>query len=111
MNNKDILEKAKKENKYGDEMYNYLYRKGAQIAMTAGLCICAIGMIVDLILNSSFTLLGYFMIITQLTMNSTLYGFIAIKYKKRRDIVCAVVDLISLILFIICLIIHLIDII
>lgn len=108
MDKKDILEKAQKENKYGDEMYNYLYRKGAQIAMTVGLFICVIGMIVDLIINSRFTLLGYFMMITQLAMQTTLYGFLAIKYKRRGDIVCVVLDSVALVLFIICLIIYLV---
>ncbi len=108
MNNKEILEKAKKENKYGDEMYNYLYRRGAQYAMVAGLIVCVIGMIVDLIINSGFTLLGYFMMTTQMAMQTTLYGFLAIKYRRRADIVCFVLYSVALILFIICLIIYLI---
>ena len=107
MDKKDILEKAQKENKYGDEMYNHLYRRGSQFAMTIGSIICVIGMIVDLIINSSFTLLGYFMMTTQLAMQTALYGFIAVKCKKRGDITCAILDSVALILFIICLIIHL----
>ena len=108
MDKKDILEKARKENKGADEMDNYLYRKGSQIAMTVGLIICVIGMIVDLIMNSTFTLLGCFMTIMQLSMQSTLYGFLAIKTKTKRNIVCFVLDSIALILFIVVLIIKLI---
>ncbi len=108
MDKKDVLEKAQKENKYGDEMYNHLYRKGAQIAMIVGLCICVIGIIVDLIINSRFTLLGYFMMITQLAMQTTLYGFLAIKNKRRGDIIGVVFASVALILFIICLIIYLV---
>ena len=108
MDRKDILEKAKKENKGVDEMYNYLYRRGAQIAMTVGLIICVIGMIVDLIMNSTFTLLGCFMTIMQLSMQSALYGFLAIKTKTKGNIVCFVLDSIALILFIVVLIIKLI---
>ena len=108
MDRKDILEKAKKENKGADEMDSYLYRRGAQIAMTVGLIICVIGMIVDLIMNSTFTLLGCFMTIMQLSMQSTLYGFLAIKTKTKGNIVCFVLDSIALILFIIVLIIKLI---
>lgn len=107
MDKKDILEKAKKENKGADERYNYLYRKGAQFAMGVGLVICCIGMIVDLIMNSKFTILGYFMTITQLAMQATLYIFIAIKNKERRDIICAVLDSIALALFIIAMILNL----
>jgi hypothetical protein len=108
MDKKDILEKAQKENKGADEMYNYLYRRGAQLAMTVGLVICCIGMIVDLIMNSTFTLLGCFMMIMQLSMQSTLYGFLAIKTKTKGNIVCFVLDSIALILFIVVLIIKLI---
>ena len=107
MDKKDILKKAQKENKYGDEMYNYLNRKGAQIAMAAGLLICTIGIIVDLIINSKLTLLGYFMVIMQLTMQSALYGFLAIKCKRRADIACVLLSSVALILFIICLIVYL----
>ena len=108
MDKKDVLEKAQKESKYGDEMYNYLCRRGSQIAMTVGLCMCLIGVIVDLILHASFTLLGYFMMITQLTMETVLYGFLAMKYKRRGDIICAVLYSVGLILFLICLVIHLV---
>lgn len=107
MDKKDVLEKAQKENKGADEMYNYLYRKGAQLAMTVGLVICCIGMIVDLIMNSTFTLLGCFMMIMQLSMQSTLYGFIAIKCKTKGDITCFILDLVALVLFIVILIIKL----
>jgi len=107
MNNKDILEKAQKENKYADEMYNYLYRRGSQIAMTVGLVVCVLGMLVDLIINSRFTLLGYFMMITQLAMQATLYGFLAVKYKRRGEIICVILYSVALVLFVICLIIYL----
>ena len=108
MDKKDILEKAKKENKGADEMYNYLYRRGAQHAMAVGLIICCIGMVVDLIMNSTFTLLGCFMMIMQSSMQSTLYGFLAIKFKTKGDIVCFILNLVALVLFIIILIIKLI---
>ena len=108
MEKKDILEKAQKENKGADEMYNYLYRKGTQFAMTVGLGICCIGMIVDLIMNSTFTLLGCFMMIMQLSMQATLYGFVAIKCKAKGDIVCFILALVALVLFIVVLIIKLI---
>ena len=39
MDKKDILEKAKKENKSGDEMYSHFYRQGAQMAMAIGLIV------------------------------------------------------------------------
>ena len=108
MDKKDILEKAKKENKGADEMYNYLYRRGAQHAMAVGLIICCIGMLVDLIMNSTFTLLGCFMMIMQSSMQSTLYGFLAIKFKTKGDIACFILNLVALVLFIIILIIKLI---
>ena len=108
MDKKDILEKAKKENKSGDEMYNYLYRRGAQHAMAVGLIICCVGMIIDLIMNSTFTLLGCFMMIMQTSMQGTLYGFLAFKSKKRGDLVCFILDAIALILFIIITIIKMI---
>ena len=108
MEKNDILEKAKKENKGADEMYNYLYRRGAQIAMTVGLIICCIGMVVDLIMNSTFTLLGCFMMIMQLSMSVSLYGFLAIKCKTKGNIVCFVLDSVALILFVVILIIKLI---
>ena len=104
----DILEKAKKENKSGDEMYNYLYRRGAQHAMAVGLIVCCVGMIIDLIMNSTFTLLGCFMMIMQTSMQGTLYGFLASKSKKRGDLVCFILDAIALILFIIITIIKII---
>ena len=107
MDKKDVLEKAKKENKGVDEMYNYLYRRGAQHAMAVGMIICTIGMIVDLIMNSTFTLLGCFMMIMQLSMQSTLYGFMAIKCKTKGDITCFILYLVALVLFIVILIIKL----
>ena len=108
MDKKDILEKAQKENKGADEMYNYLYRKGAQIAMTVGLAICCVGMIVDLIINSSFTLLGCFMMIMQLSMQGTLYGFLAIKIKTKGNITCFILNAVALVLFIVVTVIKLI---
>ena len=98
---------AQKEYRHTDEMYNHLYRRGSQLAMTVGLCICVIGLIVDLVLNAKITALGYFMVITQSGMQATLYGFLAIKYKRRAEITCSILNFVSLILFIICLIIYL----
>ena len=109
MDKKDILEKARKENKGVDEMYNHLYRRGAQHAMVVGLIVCVIGMIVDLIINSEFTLLGCFMMIMQSSMQATLYGFLAFKGKKRGDLVCFILDSIVIVLFIIVLIIKLLN--
>ena len=108
MDKKDILEKAKKENKGVDEMYNYFYRKGTQRAMTVGMGICLIGMLVDLIVNGKFTLLGCFMMIMQSSMQAALYGFLAFKCKKRGDLVCFILDSIVVVLFIIVLIIKLV---
>ena len=108
MDKKDVLEKAKKENKGVDEMYNYLYRRGAQHAMAVGMIICTIGMIVDLIVNSEFTLLGCFMMIMQSSMQAALYGFLAFKCKKRGDLVCFILDSIVVVLFIIVVIIKLV---
>ena len=108
MDKKDILEKAKKENKGVDEMYNYFHRKGTQLAMTVGMIICSIGMIVDLIVNSKFTLLGCFMMIMQSSMQAALYGFLAFKCKKRGDLVCFVLNSIGVVLFIIVVIIKLV---
>ena len=44
----------------------------------------------------------------QLSMQATLYGFLAIKTKTKGNIVCFVLDSIALILFIVVLIIKLI---
>ena len=109
MDKKDILEMARKENKGVDEMYNHLYRRGAQHAMAVGLIVCGIGMIVDLIINSKFTLLGCFMMIMQSSMQATLYGFLAFKGKKRGDLVCFILNSVGLVLFIIVLIIKLLN--
>lgn len=107
MDKKGILEKAKKENKNADERYYYLHRRGTQLAMGVGLVICCIGTCVDLIINSKFTLLGYFMMITQMAMQGTLHVFLAIKNKQFGEIICAVFAIIALILFVICLILYL----
>ena len=64
-------------------------------------------LVVDLIMNSTFTLLGCFMMIMQLSMQSTLYGFIAIKCKTKGDIACFILNLVALVLFIVVLIIKL----
>ena len=109
MDKKDILEKAKKENNGADEMYNYIYRRAAQIAMVVGLGICCIVMVVDLIMNLGvFSLLGRVMFIMQLAMQSTLYGFLAIKCKKGVDIACFVLDSVALLAFLISTIIYLV---
>ena len=109
MDKKDILEKARKETRGGDEMYNHLYRRGAQHAMAIGLIVCSIGMIIDLIINSKFTLLGCFMMIMQSSMQAALYGFLAFKCKKRGDLVCFILGSIGVVLFIIVLIIKLLN--
>ena len=101
MDREDILEKAKKENKGADEMYNYLYRRGAQIAMTVGLIICVIAMIVDLILNSQFTLLGYFAFFIEAGMQFALQLFLAIKSKNAANKASAILFGIALIIWIV----------
>ena len=108
MEKKDILEKAQKENKGADEMYNYIYRKGAQFAMTVGIVICCVGMIVDLIMNSSFTLLGCFMMTMQLAMQSSLHGFVAFKIKTKGSMACFILNSVALVLFIVVTVIKII---
>ena len=49
-----------------------------------------------------------FMMIMQSSMQSTLYGFLAIKFKTKVDIACFILNLVVLVLFIIILIIKLI---
>ena len=110
MDKKDILEKAQKENKGADEMYNYIYFRGARLAMTIALAMCCIIAFIDMIIHSgSFTILGRAMFIVQLSMQSTLYGFLAIKCKRGTDIACFVLDILALIAFLISTIIYLLN--
>lgn len=109
MDKKDILEKAQKENKKGDEMYNYFYRRGAQFAMVAGLIVCVIGMLVDLVVNSRFTELGYFMAITQTAMNFALHLFTGVKSKDKTNIIIAVLNGIAMVAFIAALICYMLN--
>lgn len=101
MDKKDILEKAKKENKSGDEMYNYLYRRGAQIGMSIGLVVCCVAMIVDLILNSEFTLLGYFASLIEISMQFALQLFLAIKVKGKANIASSILFGVALVIWIV----------
>ena len=101
MEKKDILEKAQKENKGVDEMYNYLYRRGAQIGMSIGLVVCCVAMIVDLILNSKFTLLGYFASLIEISMQFAVQLFLAIKTKGKANIVSSLLFGIALTIWIV----------
>ena len=108
MEKKDILEKAQKENNGADEMYNYFYRRGAQIAMSIGIVICAIGMIIDLILYSETTLLGFFSIIIYTGMQFTLHAFLAIKEKSKGHIITSIFMGILLLFFIVRVIVYIV---
>ena len=104
MDKNDILEKAKKENKGVDEMYDYFYRRGAQIAMGIGLVVCCIAMIVDVILNSEFTLLGYFASLIEISMQFALQVFLAIKTKSKANIASSILFGIALVIWIVLII-------
>lgn len=108
MEKKDILEKAQKENNGADEMYNYFYRRGAQIAMSIGIVICAIGMIIDLILYSETTLLGFFSIIIYTGMQFTLHAFLAFKVKSKGHIITSIFMGILLLFWIVRVIVYIV---
>ena len=110
MDKNEILEKSKKENKGADEMYNYLYRRGAQIAMSIGLVVCCIAMIVDLILNSQFTLLGYFASLIEISMQFAMQLFLAIKIKSKANIVSSILFGIALVMWIVIIVMRLLGI-
>lgn len=101
MEKNDILEKAKKENKNGDEMYSHFYRQGAQMAMAIGLIVCVIATIVDLILNSKYTLLGYFAFLIEISMQFPLHLFLAIKTKNKANKVSAILFGIALVIWLV----------
>ena len=108
MDKNDILEKAQKENKGGDEMYYYFYSQGAKAAMGIGLAICCIAMIVDLIVNFGFTLLGYFACLIEFGMQFTLHFVLAIKSKKKANIATAIFHGIVLVMWIVVTVIKII---
>lgn len=105
MDKNDILEKAKKENRACDEMYYYFYSQGARAAMAIGLVICCIAMVLDLIINSKFTLLGYFACLIQFGMQFTLHFVLAIKSKQKANIATAILHGIGLVMWIVVIVI------
>ena len=62
MEKKDILEKAREENKYADERYRQIYLQSAQSGMSVGIAICGIAVMVDTILNSEMSWMSIFII-------------------------------------------------
>ena len=108
MDKKDILEKAQKENNGADEMYNYLYRRGAQISLGVGIILCAIGMILDLILYENMTMLGFFSIVMYMGMQFALHLFLAIKLKHKGNIATAIFCGVFLLFWIVRIIIYIV---
>ena len=106
MDKKDILEKAQKENKYGDERYNRIYLQGAQIGMSVGIALCGIAVMLDTIINSGMSWLSIFIMLIQCAMNGTMYTVLAIQCRKRRDIILAICFGVVCIAFIVLLIIY-----
>ena len=108
MEKKEILEKAKKENKFGDERYKQVYLHGAQLGMSLGILICGIVILIDLSLHSKTTWTSLVAILIELTMQGTLYTVLAIQCKKRRDIITACFFCILFIIFVAFLLIYII---
>lgn len=106
MEKKDILEKAREENKYADERYRQIYLQSAQIGMSVGIAICGIAVMVDTILNSEMSWMSIFIMLIQCAMNGTMYTILAIQCRKRRDIILASCFDVICVAFIIILVIY-----
>ena len=89
MEKREILEKAKKENKYGDELYKQVHMQGSKLGMAVGILICGIMALVDVIIHSEMTLMSIPAMLIEMAMQCTMYTVLAVKCKKRGDIIMA----------------------
>lgn len=105
MDKNNILEKAKKENKFGDERYRQVYLQASQLGMSVGMLLCGIVLFVDLLLHSETTWTSLVALVIQMGMQGTLYTALAIQCKKRRDIIMACLFIVLLIVFVALLIV------
>ena len=109
MDKKDILEKAKKENKFGDERYSRIYSQSAQLGMSIGIALCGIAVLIDCMVNSEMSWQSLFIMLIQCAMNATMYISLAIQCRKRRDIIFSILFSTVCIGFIILLIVYFIS--
>lgn len=90
MDKNEILEKSKAENKNGDEMYSHHYAQSGRLAMTIGILAASLITLLDIIMNSTLTAMAYAANVIMLSMEFVLYLSLAIKCKKRADIIFSI---------------------
>ena len=106
MEKNEILEKSKKENKRGDERYVQAYNESAKLAMSIGVLACGLINLICVIV-SSVSIVLYVTNTIMISMWFSLYVSLAIKCKKRSDIILCVVFGVILLAFIVMLAISL----
>ena len=92
MEKNEVLEKARKENKFGDENYMQESLRATTAGLLLGLMLCyVLGMSYTLITDNSSSQISA---VTHLILMSSLffkYTNLAVKFKKKSDVIWAVI--------------------
>lgn len=92
MEKNQILEKARKENKFGDENYMQESLRASTAGLLLGVMICCVlGMIYTLITDNSSSQVTAVTNIILMTSFFFKYTNLAVKFKKKSDIIWAVI--------------------